>query len=147
MATNNLKFFHVAGLPSTGVPGGIYFDKTAGEIAVWNGTDWEKYSGTVKSVVWSGTPANDSGSLVITNFDGKSTTIDFSDVASKTDVIDRIATALQDAKDYSDARKINGLTGHEITLTGANVALTGYEKADTSTAITATDTVNAAIGK
>ena len=145
--TNNLKFFHVAGLPSTGVTGGIYFDKTTGEIAVWNGTDWEKYSGIVKSVVWSGSPANDSGSLVITNFDGSHTEINFSDVASTQDVIKKIATALQDAKTYSDARKINGLTGHEITLTGANVALTGYKKASTSTAITDTDTVNAAIGK
>lgn len=148
MATNNLKFFHVTSWPKTGaVTGGIYFNKTTGEIAVWNGTDWEKYSGIVKSVVWSGSPANDSGSLVITNFDGKSTTIDFSDVASKQDVIDRIATALQDAKTYSDAKTINGLTGHDITLTGAKVALTGYKKADTSVAIKATDTVNVAIGK
>ena len=147
--TNNLKFFHVTNWPeaASAVTGGIYFNKTTGEIAVWNGTDWEKYSGTVKSVVWSGSPANDSGSLVITNFDGKSTTIDFSDVASKQDVIDRIADALQDAKDYSDARKINGLTGHDITLTGDNVKLDGYAKASTSAAITATDTVNVALGK
>lgn len=146
--TNNLKFFHVTSWPEAGaVTGGIYFNKTTGEIAVWNGTDWEKYSGIVKSVVWSGSPANDSGSLVITNFDNKSTTIDFSDVASKKDVIDRIATALQSAKTYSDAKKINGLTGPEITLTGADVALTGYKKAETSSAITATDTVNTALGK
>ena len=148
--TNNLKFFHIntswAEVASP-VTGGIYFNKTTGEIAVCNGTDWEKYSGIVKSVEWSGSPANDSGSLVITNFDGSHTAIDFSDVASTKDVIDRIADALSDANAYSDARKINGLTGHEITLTGANVKLDGYAKASTSTAITATDTVNAAIGK
>ena len=149
MATNNLKFFHVTSWPeaASAVTGGIYFNKTTGEIAVWNGTGWEKYSGIVKSVVWSGSPANDSGSLVITNFDGSHTAIDFSDVASKQDVIDRIKTALQAAKDHSDAKKINGKTGTDITLTGADVALTGYKKADTSTTITATDTVNAAIGK
>ena len=147
--TNNLKFFHVTSWPgaASAVTGGIYFNKTTGEIAVWNGTDWEKYSGTVKSVVWSGSPANDSGSLVITNFDGNSTTIDFSDVASSKDVIDKIADALKDAKAYSDAKKINGLTGHDITLTGANVKLDGYTKASTSAAIEATDTVNVALGK
>lgn len=149
MATNNLKFFHVTSWPAdaSAVTGGIYFNKTTGEIAVWNGTDWEKYSGTVKSVVWSGSAANDSGSLVITNFDGNSTTIDFSDVASTTDVESKIATALAAAKTYSDAKKINGLTGPDITLTGANVKLDGYAKASTSAAIEATDTVNVALGK
>lgn len=148
--TNNLKFFHVAKLPSSGVTGGIYFDKTAGEIAVWNGTDWEKYSGIVKSVVWSGSPANDSGSLVITNFDGKSTTIDFSDVASKQDVIDKIATALLTAKTHADAIKVNGKgqdNNQNITVGGGNIALTGYNKPATTSAIAAEDTVNVAIGK
>ena len=152
MATNNLKFFHVAGLPSTGaVTGGIYFDKTAGELAVWNGTAWERYSGNVKNVSYD--PVVDSkgnavgGKLTITYFDGSNVELDFSDVASKQDVINRIATALQDAKDYSNARKINGLTGHDITLTGANVKLDGYKKADTSAAIETTDTVNVALGK
>lgn len=149
MATNNLKFFHVTSWPeaASAVTGGIYFNKTTGEIGVYNGTGWEKYSGIVKSVVWSGSPANDSGSLVITNFDGGSTTIDFSDVASKQDVISRIADALTDAEAYSDAKKINGKTGHEVTLTGADVKLDGYTKASTSAAIETTDTVNQALGK
>ena len=130
MATNNLKFFHVTSWPeaASAVTGGIYFNKTTGEIAVWNGTDWEKYSGTVKSVVWSGSPAGDSGSLVITNFDGSHTAIDFSDVASYKTVTSDIATALAAAKAHSDAKKINGKTGSDITLTGADVALTGYKK-------------------
>ena len=151
MATNNLKFFHVAGLPSTGVTGGIYFDKTAGEIAVWNGTGWEKYSGHVKDVVYD--PVVNSkgdavgGKLTITYFDGSKVELDFSDVASKQDVIDRIATALQDAKTYSDAKSINSKTGSAITLTGADIALDGYAKASTSAAIKATDTVNVALGK
>ena len=149
MATNNLKFFHVTSWPeaASAVTGGIYFNKTTGEIAVWNGTGLEKYSGIVKSVEWSGSPAGDSGSLVITNFDGKQTAIDFSDVASYKTVTSDIATALAAAKTYSDAKKINGLTGPEVTLTGANVKVTGYKKADTSAAITDTDTVNVAIGK
>ena len=147
--TNNLKFFHVAGLPSTGVTGGVYFNKNTGEIAVWNGTDWEKYSGHVKDVSW--VPADDpvagGGKLTITYFDGSNVELDFSDVASYTQVTSDIATALAAAKTYSDAKKINGLTGHDITLTGANVKLDGYAKASTSTAITATDTVNVALGK
>ena len=74
MATNNLKFFHVAKLPSTGVTGGIYFDKTAGEIAVWNGTEFEHFSGRVKDVTYD--PVVDKkgkavgGKLTITYFDG-----------------------------------------------------------------------------
>ena len=149
--TNNLKFFHVAGLPSTGVTGGIYFDKTAGEIAVWNGSAFEHFSGHVKDVTYD--PVVDKkgkavgGKLTITYFDGSNVELDFSDVASYTQVTSDIATALAAAKTYSDAKKINGLTGHDITLTGANVKLDGYAKASTSTAITATDTVNVALGK
>lgn len=148
MATN-LKFFHVSGFPTTGVEGGIYFDKVTGQIAVATETGWEKYSGTVKSVVWSGTPANDSGSLVITNFDGTFTTIDFSDVASTSDVVSKIATALATAKTYADAIKVNGKgqTDQEITVGGNDIALTGYTKPETSAAIAATDTVNVALGK
>ena len=153
MATNNLKFFHVTSWPEAAstVTGGIYFNKTTGEIAVGNGTGLEKYSGHVKDVAYD--PVVNSkgnavgGKLTITYFDGGSVELDFSDVASYKTVTSDIATALQAAKTYSDAKKINGKTGHEITLTGADVALTDYKKADTSTAIKATDTVNAAIGK
>lgn len=151
MATNNLKFFHVAGLPDSGVTGGIYFDKTAGEIAVWNGTAFEHFSGHVKDVAYN--PVVDKkgnavgGKLTITYFDGSNIELDFSDVASYTQVTSDIADALSDAKSYSDARKINGKTGHDITLTGANVKLDDYEKASVSAAIAATDTVNQALGK
>ena len=154
MATNNLKFFHVAGLPSTGVPGGIYFDKTAGEIAVWNGTDWEKYSGHVKDVAYD--PVIDSkgnavgGKLTITYFDGSNVELDFSDVASYTTVTSDIATALLTAKTHADAIKVNGKgqdNNQNITVGGGDIALTDYNKPATTSAITATDTVNVAIGK
>lgn len=150
--TKGLKFFHVASLPETGVIGGIYFDTTKGEISVYGKSGWERYSGKVKSVEWSGTPANDSGKLVITNFDGSKSEIDFSDVASKTQVAEDIETAkaaaIKEAKNYVNARKVNGKTlNADIVLTGADIALDGYAKASTSAAIAAEDTVNQALGK
>lgn len=152
MATNNLKFFHVASLPETGVIGGIYFDTTKGEISVYGKSGWERYSGNVKSVVWSGTPANDSGKLVITNFDGSKSEIDFSDVASKTQVAEDIKTAkaaaIKEAKDYVNARKVNGKTlNADIVLDGKDIKLDGYTKPASTEAIKATDTVNVALGK
>lgn len=154
MATNNLKFFHVAGLPSSGVTGGIYFDKTAGEIAVWNGTEFERFSGRVKDVSYD--PVVDSkgnavgGKLTIIYFNGDHVELDFSDVASYKQVKSDIATALLTAKTHADAIKVNGKgqdNNQNITVGGGDIALTGYTKPASTEAISATDTVNAAIGK
>lgn len=157
MATNNLKFFHVSSLPNkdAAVVGGIYFDTTKGEISVYNGTDWEKYSGNVKNVTY--TPLSEDkttgnavgGTLTITYFDNSSVTLDFSDVASKSQVATDIATALNTAKTYADNITVNGKgqTAQNITVGGADIKLTDYAKPDSTSAITVEDSVNSAIGK
>lgn len=156
MATNNLKFFHVAGLPETGVTGGIYFDTDKGEISVWNGTAWEKYSGNVKDVTYvplsvgeDGTAVEGTGILTITYFDKSTAILDFSDVASKSQVATDIASALATAKTYANNITVNGKgqTAQNITVGGADIKLTDYAKPDSTSAITAEDSVNSAIGK
>ena len=155
-ATTGLKFFRVASLPESGaITGGIYFDKTHGELAVWNGTEWERYSGNVKNVVYDPVVDNKGvavgGKLNITYFDGNSVELDFTDVASKTQVATDIATALSDAKIYADKITVNGkqktVDSQNITVGGADIALTGYTKPASTSAIAAGDSVNEAIGK
>jgi hypothetical protein len=57
--------------------------------------------------------------------------------------------AKQDSGNYvPTTRTVNGnALSSDVTLTGANVAVTGYTKPATTSAIAATDTVNQAIGK
>lgn len=57
--------------------------------------------------------------------------------------------AKQDSGNYvPTTRTVNGnALSSDVTLTGANVAVTGYTKPSTTSAIAATDTVNQAIGK
>ena len=156
--TKGLKFFHVDGLSSVTAPvdGGIYFDKKNGELAVRNGSEWEKYSGNVKNVVYD--PVVDKkgnavgGKLNITYFDGNSVELDFTVVASKTQVAEDIKTAkaaaVTEAKNYVNARKVNGKTlNNDIVLDGRDIKLDGYSKPASTGAIAATDTVNQALGK
>jgi hypothetical protein len=46
-----------------------------------------------------------------------------------------------------DPTTVNGKTGTSVTLNGADLALTGYAKPGSASAVAATDTVNAAVGK
>lgn len=91
MADNiKLRFFRNTGIPSDVAQGDIVFNPQTRRISVWNGTALEEYGGEVQNVTFSET-----GVLSITkkakqNEDGEweneVITLDFSDVASASDV-------------------------------------------------------------
>ena len=91
MAKQALNFFRVATLPQTGVVGGIYFntdDKTI-NICTASGS-FEAYAGKLKDVNF----VTEDGKkyLKITKHDGSEITLDFSDVASASDINSKLQT-------------------------------------------------------
>lgn len=76
----NLKFLKKAGFPTTPEVGMVLFDTTDSTIKVYNGTDkgWESFAGKLIDASWDSSTKQ----LTLVKQDGKSSTIDFSDVAS-----------------------------------------------------------------
>lgn len=91
MADNiKLRFFRNTGIPSDVAQGDIVFNPQTRRIGVWNGTSLEEYGGEVQNVTFSET-----GILSITKkakqnengeWENEVITLDFSDVASASDV-------------------------------------------------------------
>ena len=91
MADNiKLRFFRNTGIPSDVAQGDIVFNPQTRRIGVWNGTSLEEYGGEIQNVTFSET-----GILSITKkakqnengeWENEVITLDFSDVASASDV-------------------------------------------------------------
>lgn len=88
----------------------------------------------------SSTSASGHVTVALVEEDGiiTSLTVSDSDIASAAD----LATL-----DNTAVKSVNGKTGNTVTVGGADIALTGYSKGTDASAVVATDTVNAAIGK
>lgn len=78
-----LSFYRVSALPETGVVGGIYFNTTDYTISICTAEKtFEPYAGKLTDASWDASKAQ----LTINKADGSSEVLDFSHVASKSDL-------------------------------------------------------------
>lgn len=116
--------------------GAIWFNKDQKTIEVYNGSQWEKYAGSLQDATWS------SDVLTITKYDGSKLELDFKDVASTSGV----QAALNTLK--SDLLGVNTDTADKNTIYGAKAAAAAAQStADSasSAASAAQSTANSAV--
>lgn len=127
MATNKLLKFYRGSQPTNPQAGAIWFDPTSRAISVYNGTEWEAYSGILNAAIVENV-------LVLTKADGTEVRFDFSDVASASAIAQQISgldtrigtleTTVNDAenglvKKVADLRtEVNALGGAEGGIQG-----------------------------
>lgn len=134
-------------------------DFEAGSNFVWTGDDWDKLGGTIDLSTYAKTAdLKNTDKAVDNQFVTAAVQANGIVTVSRRaiEVADLPSIPVSKLSDLTNTlggyvpttRKVNkhALDG-DVTITGADVALTGYAKGSTATAIEATDTINAAIAK
>ena len=138
MANNLVKFYKVASLPSTLVPGAIYFVTTTQSIHVATATD----KSDVFGMGLKGATLENSV-LTITRHDDTKVTVDFSDIASASSVVTALGTKLNIGAS-TDAAGTQSYYGLKADIAAAQAAAQGAAKVkDVDT--TATNGVNLSV--
>jgi hypothetical protein len=128
MAQPLIKFFRASAAPTTGLAqGAIWFNPSNNEIRVYNGTEWEKYSGLVKNVEY----AEATKILTITPFEGVATSINLEEfVKGYINALDVTDTAV--AGEYvSKVDQVDGL----ISVTRAKLPVVDVTAPDGTTIV------------
>lgn len=139
MAKQLIQFHRVAALPATGVVGAIYFNTTDNTINICTGAgQFEAYAGKLQNAEWNAAKSK----LTIKKYDGSSIELDFSDMASASDLttkLGEINTAISgvDAKAIQNAKDIENLG--QTVATNKTAADTGIQEAKTAASNVAND--------
>lgn len=129
--------FYKGTMPSTLSVGCVYFDTATKTIKVATSTSaFEEFGGKITDA----TLANNK--LSITKSDGSTVVVDMSDVASAS-TINTILSAMK----INNKALFSSTEGQSVTLSGADVKLTGLTAASSYSVPAATDTINQAIAK
>lgn len=122
MANNLVKFYKVASLPATLVPGAIYFVKATQSIHVATATD----KSDVFGMGLKGATLENS-ILTITRHDDTKVTVDFSDIASASSVVTALGTKLNIGTE-ADAAGTQSYYGLKADIAAAQAAAEGAAK-------------------
>lgn len=122
MANNLVKFYKVASLPATLVPGAIYFVTTTQSIHVATATD----KSDVFGMGLKGATLENSV-LTITRHDDTKVTVDFSDIASASSVVTALGTKLNIGAS-TDAAGTQSYYGLKKDIEAAQAAAQGAAK-------------------
>ena len=114
-----LKFYRGAA-PQSPAAGMIWFDKENSTIKVYTGTAWESYAGKLIDATWDETAK----ALTLVKQDGKSKTIDFSDVASAAGLEQEIKDRKAGDADLDGRIKTLEAAKHVDSLGGKTGAIT-----------------------